>query len=104
MNILKNFDEFKKYCSNRWENSQQLTYYCHKQITDCNEKVCPFINHVEGYRLIPEDEIKESNSRNRCSDVEQLKSPTGLKELLEKEYGKGNETKESNICNIGHVD
>ena len=54
MNILKNFDDLKKYCESRWENMSNMIgadgnglsqFYCNTQLTDCNEHVCPLINH-----------------------------------------------------------
>jgi hypothetical protein len=54
MNILKDFSDLNSHCEARWENMSNMVgsdgqalsqFYCNAQLTECNEHVCPLINH-----------------------------------------------------------
>jgi len=46
MNILKDFDEFKTFCSMRWDTTDGKGFYCHHTNGSCNEHAC-FLDELE---------------------------------------------------------
>ncbi len=47
MNIIKDFSKLQDFCSQRWENNPEgyPGYHCHNKMTECNEHVCPLLEH-----------------------------------------------------------
>jgi hypothetical protein len=45
MNILKDFDEFKTFCSMRWDTTDGKGFYCHHTNGSCNEHACFLLEH-----------------------------------------------------------
>ena len=74
MNILKDFDEFKNFCSNRWDTTDGKGFYCHHTNGSCNEHACFLLEHsCEDYAADTKESAHSGEAPTVTKDERQAK-------------------------------